>query len=292
MKSISSYKQLPIYCTFWNTAWTNLKKNKGALIGSYLLFFLLFLAIIGPFLTRYTYYDNHLTLINIPPSLKFWFGTDELGRDLFTRTCWGTRISLIMGISAAIIDLIIGVIWGTIAALSEGIIDEIMMRFCDILSSLPYLLVVILLTVVLGPGMITLLIAITCIGWINMARIVRAQIYHLKNREYVTAAKVLGASSFRIIVSHLLPNSFGPIFATMTLTIPIAIFTEAFLSFLGLGIQAPIASLGVMVNDSISALRYYPWRLFFPASMIFFTMLSFNLLSDGMRDALDPGLKR
>ncbi len=265
--------------------------NRPALVGFYILLFLFIMALVGPFLNSYTYYDTHLELKNLKPSLKFWFGTDELGRDIFTRVWWGARISLFVGISAAIIDLIIGVIWGAVAALFGGIVDELMMRICDILYTIPSLLVVILLMVVMGPGIVTIIIALTFIGWINMARIVRGQILQLKEMDFIHAAKVIGASKTRIIFRHLIPNCIGPIITTMTITIPIAIFTEAFLSFLGLGVQAPIASWGVMVNDSLSALRYYPWRLFFPAFMISLTMLSFNLVGDGLNDAFDPRMR-
>jgi len=267
-------------------------KNKIAVFGLMILFFLFIMAIIGPHLNSYTYFETHLELKNLPPSLKFWFGTDDLGRDIFTRTWFGARISLTIGISAALIDVIIGMIYGAISAFSKKIIDEIMMRICDILSTIPHLLSVILLIVFIGPGIITILIALTIIGWINMARIVRAQILSLKNLPFIDAAKIMGASKARIIFKHLLPNCLGSIITTLTISIPIAIFTEAFLSFLGLGIQAPISSWGVMVNDGLYALRYYPWRLFFPSLMITLTMFAFNLVGNGIRDAFDPRIKK
>lgn len=264
-------------------------KNRFA---SATLFILFVMAIIGPFLTPYSYSDIHLDLKNLPPSFQFWFGTDELGRDLFTRIWWGARISLFVAIAAATIDMVIGVLFGSIAAYKGGKTEEIMMRICDILHAMPHLLIVILLTVVRGSGIVTILIAMTITGWINMARICRSQILQIKQNEYVLAAKTFGASSFRILFFHLIPNAMGPIIATMTLTIPTAIFTEAFLSFLGLGIQAPSASWGVMLNDGVSAMRYYPWRLFFPALMITLTMLSFNLLGNALRDSIDPKLRK
>ncbi len=253
---------------------------------------LLFFALFGPLFSPFSYSDIQLELKYSPPSLQFWFGTDELGRDMFTRIWWGARISLFVGITAATIDMIIGILWGSIAAYSGGKTEEIMMRICDVLHTIPYLLVVILLTVIRGSGLVTILIAMTMTGWINMARICRSQILQLKQNDYVTAARALGASPFRILFRHLIPNAMGPIIAAMTLTIPSAIFTEAFLSFLGLGIQAPAASWGVMLNDGLSAMRYYPWRLFFPALMITLTMLSFNLLGNSLRDSLDPRLRR
>lgn len=277
--------------SFLEGAWKRLCANPAALFSLGSLFFLFFMALFGPFLSPYSYSEIHLDLKNTAPNWHFWFGTDELGRDLFTRVWWGARISLFIGITAATLDVLIGVLWGSIAAFTGGKIDELMMRFCDILYAIPYLLVVILLTVIRGSGIITILIAMTLTGWINMARIVRSQILQLKQNDYITAAIAIGASSSRILFRHLIPNALGPIVAAMTLTIPTAIFTEAFLSFLGLGIQAPAASWGVMVNDGLSAMRYYPWRLFFPAGMITWTMLSFNLLGNALRDALDPRLK-
>jgi oligopeptide transport system permease protein len=252
---------------------------------------LFLMALIGPLLSPYSYSDIQLEMKNTPPCLEFWFGSDELGRDIFTRIWWGARISLFIGITAATIDMIIGVLWGSIAAYLGGKVEEIMMRICDILHAIPYLLVVILLTVIRGTGILTILIAMTMTGWINMARICRSQILQLKELDYVTAARTLGAAPTRILFRHLIPNAMGPIIAAMTLTVPTAIFTEAFLSFLGLGIQAPAASWGVMLNDGVSAMRYYPWRLFFPALMITLTMLSFNLLGNALRDRLDPRLR-
>ena len=276
---------------FWQDGWRRLKSNPSAMIGLSCLLLLILMAIIGPFLTPYTYYDTHLHLKNLPPSSQFWFGTDELGRDLFTRVWWGARISLLVGILASLIDLVIGVLYGSIAGAASGKTDELMMRICDILYSIPYLLAVILLMVIIGSGITTIIIALTLTGWISMARIVRGQILQIKELDFVKAAEVAGASKFRILWRHLIPNCMGPIIITMTLTIPSAIFAEAFLSFLGLGVQAPIASWGTMANDGLPALRYYPWRLFFPAGFISLTMLSFNLLGDGLRDAFDPKLR-
>ena len=277
--------------TYWENVAKKLKENKMALLALSIFTFLLSMAMIAPYFNTFTHFDINLDIKNLPPSELFWFGTDELGRDVFTRVWMGTRISFLVGFAAAIIDLFIGVIWGTTAALFGGKTDELMMRICDIIYSIPYLLTVILLMVVLGSGLWTILIALTLTGWINMARIVRAQILQLKESEYINAAKAIGASRFRIIFRHLIPNAMGPILATMTLTIPSAIFTEAFLSFLGLGIQAPIASLGVMINDGLGALSYFPWRLFFPALVLTFAIFALNLFGDSLRDILDPRLQ-
>jgi len=277
--------------TYWQDVWHKLKQNKLALICLIILSILFAMAIIGPFISGYTYYQTQLSLKNTPPNATFWFGTDELGRDLFTRCWWGARISFFVGIAASTIDLIIGVLFGAIAALAGGKTEEWMMRFADILYAIPYLLVVILLMVVIGSGIFTIILALTITGWINMARIVRSQVLQIKQQDFITAATALGASKKRILLQHLIPNAMGAILVTLTLTIPSAIFAEAFLSFLGLGVQAPIASLGTMANDGLAALRYYPWRLFFPAVLISLTMLSFNALGDGLRDVLDPRLK-
>lgn len=278
--------------TYWQRVWKRLLFNPLAMTGLTFLFLLTLFALFGPYISKYTYYDTHLVMKNSPPSLEYWFGTDDLGRDLFARIAVGARISLFVGLSAALIDLLIGVFWGALAALCGGLVDQLMMRIADILYALPYLLVVILLMVVMGSGLLPIIVALTITGWISMARIVRGQLLSLKERDYILAARSLGASQWRILTKHLLPNTLGPIIVTVTMTIPMAIFTEAFLSFLGLGVQAPVASWGTMASDGLPALRYYPWRLFFPAGFISLTMLAFNLLGDGLRDALDPQLER
>jgi oligopeptide transport system permease protein len=265
--------------------------NKQTKWGLWILLILIGMALVGPLLSPYTYYETHLPLKNSPPSAAFWFGSDELGRDLFTRIWWGARISLFVGITAAFIDLVVGVVYGSLAGLWGHKTDELLMRIADVVYSIPSLLIVILLTVAMGPGLFTIIIALTLTGWIPMARIVRGQILQLKEHDFVFAAYALGASKWRILFRHLLPNAIGPIITTMTFTIPTAIFTEAFLSFMGLGIQAPIASWGTMAHDGLSALRYFPWRLFFPALFISLTMLCFNLVGDGIRDAFDPRLR-
>ncbi|WP_110114583.1 ABC transporter permease [Bacillus sp. CGMCC 1.16541] len=278
--------------SFWKDVTIRFRKNKLAMFGIVLLVLLVFMAIFGPMMTPYDYKTNDLMNANQPPSVDHWFGTDDLGRDMFTRTWEGARISLFIGISAALIDLFIGVLWGSIAGYRGGRTDEYMMRFADILWGVPYLLLVILLMVVLDQGLGTMILAMTITGWINMARIVRGQILQLKNQEYVLASQTLGASTSRILMKHLVPNAMGPILVTMTLTIPSAIFTESFLSYLGLGVPAPLASWGTMASDGLPALKYYPWRLFFPATFICLTIFAFNVIGDGLRDALDPRLRK
>lgn len=264
-----------------------LLKNKSAQLGFFILFLMAIMAVLGPFISGYTYYEIDLAAKNQAPSWQHWFGTDDLGRDLFTRVWYGARISLTIGIAAAIIDVILGVFWGSIAAYAGGKIEEFMMRVADILYSLPYLLVIIILSLALGSGFFSILGAMTILGWITMARIVRGQVRQLKQQGFVQAAIALGASFPRILLKHLIPNAIGPIIVTLTATIPAAIFVEAFLSFLGLGIQAPMSSWGSMAHDGLSAMSFYPWRLFIPALAISLTMLAFNLLGDALSDAFD-----
>ncbi|WP_100330585.1 ABC transporter permease [Bacillus xiapuensis] len=278
--------------SFWKDTWLRFKKNKLAMFGAVLLAMLLFMAIAGPYMVKYDYATNDLMNANQPPSGEHWFGTDDLGRDVFVRTWQGARISLFIGIAAAFIDLVIGILWGGIAGYKGGRVDEIMMRIADILYGIPNLLMIIIFMVVLGQGLGTMILAMTITGWISMARIVRGQVLQLKNQEFVLASRTLGASAKRILFKHLIPNTMGPILVTLTLTIPTAIFTEAFLSFLGLGLNPPLASWGTMANDGLSALEYYPWRLFFPATFICLTIFAFNVIGDGLRDALDPRMRK
>lgn len=276
----------------WQDAWRRLRENKIAMAGLIVLVLLVFMSIIWPLLTDYNFYSNDLINSNQAPSAAHWFGTDDLGRDMFARTWAGAGISLQVGIYAALIDLIVGVVYGGIMGYFGGRVDEIMNKTAEILYSIPYLLIVILFTVVLEPTMFTIILALCITGWINMSWIVRGQIMQLKNQEYVLAARSLGANAGRILFRHLIPNSLGPIIVTLTLTVPSAIFAEAFLSFLGLGVQSPAASWGTMINDALTSWRVYPWRMAFPALFISLTMLAFNLFGDGLRDALDPKMKK
>lgn len=278
--------------SFWADVWRRLKMNKVAMASLVFILILVACAIFIPIFSSNDYYTTDLAGKNKKPSAEHWFGTDDLGRDVFVRVWYGARISLEVGFAAAFIDLIIGVIWGGLAGFYGGRIDEIMMRIAGILYAIPYLLVVILLMVVLEPGVGTIIIALTITGWIGMARIVRGQILQLKAQEFVLAARSLGADNNRLIFKHLIPNSLGPIIVTLSLTVPTAIFAESFLSFIGLGVSAPVASWGTMSNEGLSAMKYYPWRLMFPALFISITMLAFNLLGDGLRDAVDPRLRK
>ncbi|MEK3901637.1 ABC transporter permease [Paenibacillus sp. FSL R7-0179] len=276
----------------WRDSWERLRQNKMAMTALGVLGLIVLAAIFAPFFSKFNYYSNDLLNTNKPPSSAHWFGTDDLGRDIFVRTWYGARISLIVGLAAAAIDLFIGVIYGGIMGYFGGRVDNIMNKISEILYSIPYLLVVILLLVVLEPSLGTIILALTITGWITMSWIVRGEIMQLKNREFVLASRSMGAGSKRLLFKHLLPNAVGPIIVTITLSVPNAIFAEAFLSFLGLGVQAPVASLGSMINDSLTGWLYYPWRFLFPAILISLTMLSFNIFGDGLRDALDPKLKK
>lgn len=278
--------------TYWQDAWRRLKENKLAMIGLYTALFMICIAIIGPWISDVSYSDQNLMQANQWPSREHWFGTDNLGRDLYIRVLYGARISLAIGIVASLINLTIGVIYGGIAGLLGGRTDRIMMNIVDVLYGIPVLLYVILLMVVLKPGLINIFIALGIAYWLGMARIVRGQILSLKEQEYVLAARLLGASHWQILWRHLIPNSMGPIIITMTLAIPEAIFTEAFLSFIGLGVAAPMASWGVLSSEGVTSLRSYPYQLFFPAMAISITMLAFIFLGDGLRDALDPRGRR
>lgn len=278
--------------TYWEDAWRRLKQNKVAIFCLGILIFITILCIIGPYLTPYKFEANDSSVINLGPSGKHYFGTDDLGRDMFARVCVGGRVSLIIGLAGALIDTVVGVLYGGIAGYLGGRVDNIMMRIVEILISIPYLLVVVLVSLVLGKGMTSIIIAMTITGWVGMARLVRGQVLQIKEQEYVLAAQALGASSMRIILRHLLPNTIGIMIVAITFDVPVFIFGEAFLSFIGLGIQSPDTSWGAIASSAQQYLMFYPEQLFFPSLFISLTMLSFNLLGDGLRDALDPRLRQ
>ncbi|KKM11924.1 diguanylate cyclase [Clostridiales bacterium PH28_bin88] len=278
--------------TYWQDAWRRLKQNKAAVAGLIIILLLTTMAAVGPMISGYTYDEQVLSRTNEPPTGEHWFGTEQLGRDLFTRVWWGARVSLFIGFATAFIVMVIGVTYGGISGYLGGWVDEIMMRVVEILYSVPFLLYVILLMMIMEPGLKTILIALGAVYWLPMARVVRGQVLSLKEQEFVLAARALGASPWRIIFRHLIPNAMGPILVFTTLAIPEAIFTEAWLSFLGLGVSAPFASWGSLADDGIKAVRSYPWELFFPAFFISMTILAFNIFGDGLRDALDPRMRK
>ncbi|MBS4534710.1 ABC transporter permease [Clostridium sp. D2Q-14] len=278
--------------TYWADAWRRLKSNKMAIIAMTILIIITLAAIFAPIFSSYDYRTGDLLKTNLKPSSEHWFGTDELGRDLYVRVWEGTRISLFIGIVVALLNFTIGVLYGGISGYIGGSVDNLMMRFVDILFSIPYLIWVIMLTTVLGSGLFTIIIALSIAGWGGMARLVRGQVLQLKEMEYVMAAKTLGADAGRIITKHLIPNTIGVIIISITFAVPTAIFSEAFLSFIGLGIPVPNPSLGSLSNDGTRMLLLEPYQLVFPALVISAVMLSFQIFGDGLRDALDPRLRQ
>lgn len=278
---------------YWKDAWRRLKKNKIAVIALILLLTIFILTIVGPMISGYAFDEMNPLKKNMSPGGEHIFGTDELGRDLFTRVWQAGRISMTIGIFGAIISTVVGVVYGSISAYFGGIIDNIMMRLIEILVSIPYLIVVILISVITNSkSLSTMLVALTITGWCGTARIIRGQILQLKNQEYVTAATALGVSPIKIIRKHLIPNTLGLIIVGITFDIPGYIFAEAFLSYIGLGIQPPSTSWGALAAAAQVNFRFHPYQLFLPSLMIAITMLSFTLLGDGLRDALDPKLRQ
>jgi oligopeptide transport system permease protein len=256
-------------------------------MGGTLLSALSILCIAGPWLLRVSYQEQNLDLGASAPSAAHWFGTDTLGRDLFVRLLYGGRISLGVGLCATFVALTIGVIYGAMAGYLGGKIDAAMMRLVDIIYALPFTIFVILLMVFFGRNIILLFVAIGAVEWLTMARIVRSQIMALKKMEFIEAARSLGLSNTRIIFRHLLPNALGPIIVYTTLTIPAVMLLEAFLSFLGLGVQPPMSSWGTLIKDGAEKMEEFPWLLIFPGSIFSLTLFSLNFLGDGLRDALD-----
>lgn len=278
--------------TYWADAWRRLKKNKLAIISMVILVIIALFAIIAPIMSDYDYRTGDLLMTNEAPSSEHWFGTDELGRDLYVRVWKGTRISLFIGVVTALLNFSIGVLYGGISGYVGGNVDNIMMRFVEIIFAIPYLIWVILLTTVMDPGLFSIIIALSIAGWGGMARLVRGQILQIKEMEFVMAAKTLGADAARIITKHLIPNTIGVIIVSITFAIPAAIFSEAFLSYIGLGIPVPEASLGALSKDGTRMLLLEPYQLVFPSVVISLIMLAFQIFGDGLRDALDPRLRQ
>ena len=279
--------------SYWSDVWRRLKQNKLAMVGLCIIVILAVMAVIGPFLNGYSYYEQDFSKKNVHPNWEHWFGTDPMGRDIFTRSWHGARVSLFIGIMAALVDFIMGILYGGISGIKGGKVDNIMMRVAEILYSIPYILMAILMMVVVGSGLWSMILAMTITGWIPMARLVRGQVLQLKEMEYVHASTATGASTGWILRKHIIPNTMGPILVNITLTVPTAIFAEAVLSFLGLGIPAPLASWGTMTNDALTSILVgHPHQLFIPAFLISLTMFSFNVIGDGLRDALDPRLRK
>ena len=278
---------------YFQDAWRRFRKNKIATVALFVLAAIVLMVIIGPKLSGYAFEQVDETAINMGPFAKHWVGTDKLGRDIFARVWIAGRVSLTIGIVGALLSAVIGCLYGGIAAFFGGIVDDIMMRIVEILISVPYLIVVIVLSIVLNSkGMFTLILAMTITGWCGTARMVRAQMLTIKNEEYVLAAKALGVKSSKIIVRHMIPNTLSTVIVAITFDIPGYIFSEAFLSYLGLGIQPPNTSWGALASVAQAQFQFYPSQLFFPAGLIALTMLCFTLIGDGLRDALDPKLRK
>jgi len=309
---------------YWQDAWLRVRKNKGAIVSLIVLAILTIMALVGPHLNGYGIDEQNLKHSNLPPRIQglenvswlpfdgtltrkngdvynayeqknvdeyYWLGTDSLGRDLFTRVWKGTQVSLYIAVLAAVIDMVIGVLYGAISGFVGGRTDNVMQRITEILVGIPNLVVVILMIIVLDPGILSITIALTITGWVGMARVVRAQVMKLKQQEYVLAARTLGLSNGKIISKHLLPNLAGVIIINTMFTIPSAIFFEAFLSFIGLGLQPPLASLGTLIDDGFKVLQLYPYQMIIPAIVISLIMICFNMIADGLRDALDPKMR-
>lgn len=274
--------------TLWTAAARRLAANRPAVASSVLLLALVALALLTPLLAPYDYFAQNLELGASPPSSAHWLGTDELGRDLLTRLLYGSRLSLTVGLLATAVALVIGVLWGTIAGWMGGSVETVMMRLVDTLYGIPFMLFVILLMVMFGRSLILLFLAIGAIEWMTMARIVRAQTASLKNREFILSARAMGLPAFRIVQRHLIPNLLGPVIVYATLTVPNVIILEAFLSFLGLGVQPPQSSWGLLISQGVDSMESYPWLLIFPGLCFSLTLFALNFFGDGLRDALDP----
>ncbi|WP_026676106.1 oligopeptide ABC transporter permease [Fictibacillus gelatini] len=309
--------------TYWQDVWRRLKKNKAAITGLVAIILIVIMAFVGPAISSHGFDQQDVRRTNLPPKIPglekvhflgmdgvdirgndqyklknipkdqyYWFGTDSLGRDQWTRIWKGTQISLLIAFLAAAGDLIIGVTYGGISGFFGGKVDNIMQRFVEILYGIPNLVIIILFILIFEPGILSITLAIVITGWIGMSRLVRGQILKLKGQEFILASRTLGASNGRLIMKHLVPNTLGIVIISMTFSIPGAIFFEAFLSFIGLGIQPPTASLGALISDGFKQLRIYPHLAIYPSVVMCILMVSFNLIGDGLRDALDPKMRK
>ena len=274
--------------SLWSDAWRRLLANKAAVAGGVILLILIFLAIFAPWIAPHSYSYQNLELGAQPPSGNFLLGTDTLGRDLFSRILYGARVSLLVGFVATGVALVIGVSWGIIAGYFGGRIDSVMMRIVDVLYGLPFIIFIILLMVIFGRNIWLLFGAIGAVEWLTMARIVRGQVLTIKNQEYVLAAQAMGVTNIQMFRKHIFPNILGPIAVYATLTIPQVMLLEAFLSFLGLGIQPPMSSWGTLIRYGVESMEEYSWLLIYPGLTFTITLFALNFFGDGLRDALDP----
>ncbi len=274
--------------SLWQDAFRRLIQNRAAMIGGITILILIILAVFAPWIAPYSYSYQNLDIGASPPSAAHLLGTDVLGRDLLSRLLYGARISLLVGFVATGVALVIGVSWGIIAGYFGGRVDSIMMRIVDVLYGLPFIIFIILLMVIFGRNIWLLFAAIGAVEWLTMARIVRAQVIGLKNQEFVQAAQVMGVSNFSMFRRHILPNILGPIAVYATLTIPQVMLLEAFLSFLGLGIQPPMSSWGTLIRYGVESMEEHYWLLIYPGLTFTITLFALNFFGDGLRDALDP----
>ena len=278
--------------TFFQSVKAEFTKNKRAVFGLIILVIVVLMAILGPVFSPFSYEDQNIALRNAAPTAQHLFGTDKMGRDIFVRILYGARISLGVGIVAAIVNLILGTLYGGIAGYVGGRTDMVMMRFVDIIYSVPSMLYIVLIMLWLGAGVSSIILGISITCWIGTARIVRSQVKSLREQEFTMAAFVLGASPKRILVKHLLVNAMGPIIVNITLMVPQAIFTEAWLSFIGVGISAPKASWGTLCDAASELIMVYPMQTIYPLVAICLTIISFNFVGEGLERALDPKRKR
>jgi len=294
MQDPKSKIQNPKSSGLWLDAWRRLRRNRAAMVAAAIFVLMLGLALLAPRIVPYGYDTQSLQDQYQPPSLKHWMGTDLKGRDLLTRVMYGARISFAVGFAATFVSILVGVAWGSVAGFAGGKVDNFMMRVVDILYGLPYMFVVMILMTWAGRQIIFLFLGLGLVEWLTMSRIVRGLVMSLKEQDFVMAARALGANSGRIILRHILPNLLGPVIVFSTLTVPRVMLSEAFLSFLGLGVQAPAASWGTLAAegaDATSILQTYWWLIVFPGGALTLTLFSLNFLGDGLRDALDPRLK-
>jgi ABC-type dipeptide/oligopeptide/nickel transport system permease subunit len=277
--------------SLYKDAWRRLRRNKLAMLGLSIVIILILIAIFAPLIAPYDPIARVKADSSLSPGKEYFFGTDLLGRDIFSRVIYGSRISIEVGIVAVGISVIIGLFFGALSGYFGGVSDTVIMRMADIFFAFPYILGAIVIMTVLGPGIVNIFIAIGILGWASFARIFRGSILSVKNKEYIEAARALGASNYRIITKHIFPNSMAPIIVFATMNVGVAIIVEAALSFLGLGVQPPTPSWGKMLAESLDYIDIAPWMMLFPGLAIVITVLGFVLLGDGLRDAFDPKLK-
>ena len=288
--------------SYWKDVVRRFFSNKVAILSAAVLAVLIVMAIVGPFLSPYNYRTTDVASVSdklaevgreaLGPDREHWFGVDTLGRDLWARVWMGTRYSLMIGFVAAIVQAIIGVMVGCVSGYCGGMVDVVIMRIVDILDSIPYLIYVIIIMIIFGSGLLPIMLALTLTGWLSMARMVRGQILTLKSEDYILAARNLDTKAVSIMLKHLIPNCMGIIIVSLSMAIPNAIFSEAFLSFLGIGLAAPLTSLGQLISTGIQEMQNYPYQLIIPSAVISLLMLSLQLIGDGLRDAVDPKLRR